>query len=56
MPFGCGEPWGEFRDALSEKEARMSGLCQRCQDDLFDPKFKAFEFDADGNVVGERGD
>lgn len=34
-PFGCGQPVGEFRDALSEKEYRVSGLCQKCQDEIF---------------------
>lgn len=26
---------GMFRDALSEKEYMISGLCQTCQDDVF---------------------
>lgn len=26
----------EFRDALSKKEYEISGLCQRCQDDIFE--------------------
>ena len=26
---------GSFRDALSEREFRISGLCQDCQDDVF---------------------
>jgi hypothetical protein len=34
-PIGCGEPATEFRDALSEREFRISGLCQKCQDRLF---------------------
>jgi hypothetical protein len=34
-PFGCGKPIGPFRDALSEKEAQISGLCQDCQDKVF---------------------
>ncbi len=25
----------EFRDEKSEKEAKISGLCQRCQDKIF---------------------
>ena len=39
-PF-CGEPVdpdldnGEFRDDLSRKECRISGLCQSCQDTVF---------------------
>lgn len=34
-PFGCGEPIGEFRDALSRREYTISGLCQTCQDSIF---------------------
>ena len=26
---------GEFRDALSAKEYRISGMCQECQDNFF---------------------
>lgn len=26
---------GGFRDALSEKEYRISGMCQKCQDEFF---------------------
>jgi len=33
-PF-CRKPPGEFRDALSQKEFGISGLCQSCQDDFF---------------------
>ena len=32
--FGCGEAT-TFRDALSEKEYRISGMCQQCQDKTF---------------------
>lgn len=34
-PIGCGKPVGDFRNDLSEREYRLSGLCQICQDDLF---------------------
>jgi hypothetical protein len=36
-PIGCGKAIGEgeFRDALSIKEYRISGLCQSCQDSVF---------------------
>ena len=34
-PFGCGRAAREFRDAVSEKEFTISGLCQACQDVLF---------------------
>jgi len=27
--------WKTFRDALSRKEYGISGLCQKCQDDVF---------------------
>lgn len=31
----CGGPIGTFRDELSEKEYHISGMCQKCQDDIF---------------------
>ncbi len=31
----CGEPPGTFRDAVAEREFRISGLCQPCQDAVF---------------------
>jgi len=31
----CSQPIGEFRDRLSEKEFKISGLCQKCQDEVF---------------------
>lgn len=31
----CKQSIGEFRDALSEKEYHISGLCQSCQDRVF---------------------
>ena len=34
-PIGCGEPVSEFRDAISAKEYTISGLCQACQDKIF---------------------
>lgn len=34
-PIGCGGPASDFRDALSAKEYRISGLCQGCQDSVF---------------------
>lgn len=33
-PF-CENAIGEFRDELSIKEFKISGLCQKCQDDVF---------------------
>ncbi|KKM94902.1 hypothetical protein LCGC14_1193740 [marine sediment metagenome] len=34
-PIGCGKPVGDFKDILSSREYRLSGLCQTCQDSLF---------------------
>ena len=34
-PIGCGKPATTFRDALSAREYRISGLCQACQDKIF---------------------
>ena len=38
--FGCGkEIWDmerEFRDEISRKEYELTGLCQDCQDGVFD--------------------
>jgi hypothetical protein len=31
----CKEPAGCFRNAISAKEYRISGLCQSCQDEVF---------------------
>lgn len=31
----CGKPVTGFRDALSAGEYRISGLCQKCQDETF---------------------
>lgn len=33
-PF-CKKPIGKFRDEISRREFRISGLCQSCQDDFF---------------------
>ncbi len=35
-PF-CSKPINEsdFRDELSKKEFKISGICQKCQDDFF---------------------
>lgn len=33
----CGDPIGKFRDRLSEREYEISGMCQNCQDTMFDP-------------------
>jgi len=31
----CGKPAKNFKDAISEKEYRISGFCQKCQDETF---------------------
>ena len=31
----CGGPVGKFKDELSEREYRISGMCQKCQDEVF---------------------
>lgn len=31
----CGKVVGSFRDKLSEKEYRISQMCQHCQDSVF---------------------
>ncbi len=35
-PIGCGGLTGPFKNTLSEKEYTISGLCQKCQDRIFD--------------------
>lgn len=37
-PIGCGQPVDHvpFRDEASVREAGISGLCQVCQDKIFD--------------------
>jgi hypothetical protein len=33
-PF-CGEKIGKFKDEISIREFKISGLCQKCQDETF---------------------
>lgn len=33
----CGKPATMFRDPLSKHEYTISGMCQACQDKVFDP-------------------
>ena len=35
-PIGCGQPVDSFRTDADAKEYEISGLCQCCQDELFD--------------------
>ena len=32
----CGKPIGTFKDEISYKEYKITGMCQQCQDELFD--------------------
>lgn len=32
----CGKQVGEFRDELSRREFKISGMCQECQDEVFE--------------------
>jgi len=34
-PIGCGGPADRFHDPDAEREYRISGLCQRCQNKIF---------------------
>lgn len=38
-PIGCGGDATEFADELSRAEYRISGLCQKCQDQFFSEDF-----------------
>ena len=33
----CGEKIGEFKAEINKKEYEISGMCQKCQDDFFNP-------------------
>ena len=35
-PIGCGKPVTKFRTQADAKEFEISGLCQSCQDDIFE--------------------
>ena len=35
----CGEFTNEFADEISRKEYAISGMCQGCQDSIFNPFF-----------------
>jgi hypothetical protein len=36
-PLGCGKPvvMADFKNEISRREYRISGLCQKCQDEIF---------------------
>lgn len=42
----CGQPAEQFRDNLSVKEYTISGMCQKCQDSVFDT-----DYDEDDEIV-----
>ena len=31
----CGDAIGKFKDEISQREYRISGMCQKCQDEVF---------------------
>jgi hypothetical protein len=35
-PIGCGKPVVKFHTVESAKEFEISGLCQHCQDEIFE--------------------
>jgi hypothetical protein len=37
-PIGCGGEATVFEDLISEKEYQISGLCQKCQDEVFNDR------------------
>lgn len=34
-PIGCGEPITQFKDELSAREYKITGMCQACQDKFY---------------------
>lgn len=34
-PIGCGGDATVFRDEISKREFSISGMCQKCQDEVF---------------------
>jgi hypothetical protein len=47
----CGKPAFKFKDEISAKEFDISGLCQKCQDDFFEPDDKDDDYCADCDPV-----
>jgi hypothetical protein len=35
----CKQPVGEFRDEISRRENAITGLCQKCQDEIFNERY-----------------
>ena len=49
-PIGCGkpiDPTKDFKDIISLKEWLISGLCQECQDSIFDGILESEEDEQD---------
>jgi hypothetical protein len=48
----CHDPIEGFRDPLSVKEYKISGMCQKCQDQVFGNQYWEKEvYDKDGSKV-----
>jgi|TARA_R110000764_G_scaffold90712_4_gene173157 hypothetical protein len=47
----CGNEPGVFKDALSRREYGISGMCQPCQDMLFDFELFGFEGEEDNETI-----
>ena len=52
----CGQSAVSFRDELSVKEYRISGLCQSCQDSVFGADGEAIEVATDPEQFSELED
>lgn len=52
----CGEAVAELRDALSVREFKISGLCQRCQDSTFGAEGDSMEVPTDPEQFNELED
>jgi phosphate uptake regulator len=54
-PFGCSQPIKGFRDEISAREYKITGMCQACQDKMFEEEPEEGEFDRflDPDAKGE---
>lgn len=56
-PFGCGNPVAGFRDEISAKEYKITGMCQSCQDRIFEePEEGQFDRFLDPDAKGNGGE
>lgn len=58
-PFNCCRGNGtasEFKDGLSRREYEISGMCQACQDDIFESDVLDEEKEQDDEETNEYGD